>query len=166
MFFIGYSTLLHTAANVNSHFVVHITILKENKEIYQDIIDYKNFYFRENLKPDLATYSLNDLDFADNFTKKKVNLEADVFKRSESIIHKRLVKEIVLLLGNKLPQFLDRFLLDTLEVGKRSISDMAEEQRFNSFKFLGFDVTKNSVNNFILAYLSLLGTTIEFLNGA
>ena len=165
IYFIGYSTLLHTAANVNSHFVVHNTILKDNKEIYQDILDYKEFYFKDSLKPDLTPLSLNDLNVAEKIKKKKVDLEVDVFRQSESIIHKRLVKEITLLLGNKLPHFLDRFLVDTLEVGKRSISDMVEEQRFNSFKFLGFDVTKNSVNNFILAYLSILGTSIEFFNG-
>jgi len=153
IFFGMVAGMLYSAASVNSHFEEHTHVLKNNKEIYNDIRIFQDVYFKRHLLG-IQHQEEPNIYKIDNIIKED----------SCSLVHKTLAKEISLLLGDKLGVILDPFLQEMIRICENNIEDMMEEEEFNSLEMLGFTVTGSAVNNFIIAYVSILATSIEFLS--
>ena len=53
-FLFQFFLLLYSAADINEEFVVHREILKQNKDLLQDILMFKEYYFADKLIPDIV----------------------------------------------------------------------------------------------------------------
>ena len=57
------------------------------------------------------------------------------------------------------------YLESLIRANDRFVSILEDEERFNALKILGFKITTETVNNFILAFLSVVITCYEIFSG-
>lgn len=143
--------LMYIAAQVNSHFGKHAHIIKSNKEIYHDLVTFKSIYFKQHIK--------GHTSIEDNIYKVKNIIRRD----SKSFIHIKLSKDITLLLGHRISYSLTLFLDGIIEQSSKLIEVLEEDESFNCLRLFGIEFTGVSVTNLIMAYASIIATSIEFL---
>jgi len=150
--------LLYAAGSVNSHFSIHKHILRNNKEVYHDLRDFGDVYFRRYWRK-----TRNDEDKPSE-GEREFTVGNIVKGDSESFVHRRLAREIYDLLGDKGEAVIEEFLENMIDICGKCIEDLIEEEKINSLKLLGFTVTKSGVTNLVIAYFSVIITAIQFLN--
>ena len=152
---IMFFNLLFKAAAINDQFEAHIDILKKNKQVYKDLLFYKEFYFAE---------------FLDRADAQKMRMRAMTYdicslkdRKSQSFVHRRLAREVKDILGMDTMGYVDEYLSNILAVNDSCIEQLEDEQRFNALKILGFTVTTSVVFNLMFALISVALTCYEIL---
>ena len=158
--FIFLVALLYQAAFVNLEFETHIGIFTENLRILKDLLKYKEFYFwRVFREPG-----------ADLVNKKALYYDQKRFavKDSTSFVHKRLAREISDILGvgaqRCAGEDVGEYLRELVETTKECIADLEALARFKGLTLLGFEILPSSVNNFVLAFVSISLTCFEIFS--
>ena len=149
--------LLYLAGWINEEFDKHIEILKKNAAIFYDLIEFENFYFykvKEN-SPKKRAYN-NDGLFFDSVSGKR--------EECSSFIHKRLAQEVMDIVGLESRSLVKEYIESLIRANNRFVEILEDEERFNALKILGFKITTATVNNFILAFLSVIITCYEIFS--
>lgn len=152
LFFVFFS-MIFSASNINKQFNSHIKILKENKQLYLDLLFFKEFYFSDSMteqkKSKTGRYKFDAMGLQ--------NI------KSTSYVHRRLAKEVKDILGPFVNDFVGEYLENVIRVNDSCIEELEDEQRFNSLRLLGFRITNQTVMNLIIAFLSVSATGYEIL---
>ena len=144
--------LLFKAAAINDQFDYQISTLRKNKQIYRDLLSYKEFYFSEFFQE-----------------KKESNLgckyDVVAFKdqKSQSFVHRRLAREVKKVVDGQSLAFVEDYLKNIIKVNDSCIQQLEDEKRFHSLKILGFTVTTSVVFNLMFALGSVALTCYEIL---
>jgi len=154
VFFSNFFGLLYVGASVNSHFQIHMYILNLNKQLYNDIYIFKDIYFNQqfeelkSVRRKRSIYSMGKI----------------IKEKGSSFVHRKMARLILILLGDSVGLLLEPFLLEMIGLCETITEGLSEEEQFNAMQFLGFTVTRGAINNFVLAYVSVLATSLEFLS--
>lgn len=141
--------LLYKAAAINKEFNSHIEILKSNKQLYKDLLFFKEFYFSAGMKENKEVYSYD-----------AVQLRG---RKSSSYVHLKLAREISEILGDALEENIKEYLENLIMVNDACVEELEDEEKFNSLRVLGFEVNDGTVTNLIVVFLSITVTAYEIL---
>lgn len=142
-------TLLFNGAAINSQFDEHIEILKINKQLYTDLLFFKNFYFFNNNEKNLELHAYNSDDLKG--------------KKSASYVHLRLAKEIMDILGEKLEERVEKYLKNLIFVNNACVEELEDQKKYWCLKILGFEISNRTVTNLLIMFLSVTVTAYEVL---
>lgn len=141
--------LLFKAAAINSQFDEHIEILKVNKQLYMDLLFFKDFYFFNGISDRQEVYAYDSTSL--------------IGKRSSSYVHLRLANEIIDILGDKLVEKVEDYLRNLIFVNDACVEELGDLSKFWCLKVLGFEVSNNTVTNLLIAFISVTVTAYEIL---
>lgn len=149
VFIICFLTLLIRAAKINEQFDQHIKILLGNKDVFQNLKDFRYFYFKRTIsQPKKSFYIQSDQILINNST---------------SFVHKKLVRHIEDFLGGDIEDQLLPYLENILAQYECLIEKLNNAKEHSMLKLLGFVVTKSTVNNIIFGLVSISITAYEIL---
>ena len=150
--------LLFMAGAINDQFEQQINILKKNKQVYRDLLIYKEFYFQMLFQEDC-----NKNKNQGKYIGYKYDVVAFKDQKSQSFVHRRLVREIMKVVDGECLAFVEDYLENIIAVNDSCIEQLEDEQRFNALKILGFTVTTSVVFNLMFALISVALTCYEIL---
>ena len=157
MFLLGLY-MIYQASQINKEFNDHLKILQSNKQFYKDLKFFKDFYF--NYKDDSTDRSQYS---AKNKTIYTYNERVFRGKKSMSIVHRILAKEIQDNLDVLNDETVDAYMEDILEINESLIEELGNEKEYGSMEILGFPITEEVVLNFVVGCLSLALGIYEFV---
>ena len=148
---------MYTAGAINSQFGEHIVLLKNNRAILADLLNYKDYYFY-NVLPQSA----RDNQTAGSF---EMELVKSGMSESQSFLHEKLKSEIAQILGDRLESSLTEYLTSTIQLYTDLVGKLRDEEEHYSIQILGVVVTKNSVLNLLIALISVVLTAWQLFFG-
>ena len=152
LMFTMFFTLLFKSARINNHFERHIKILKGNKDLFMELLRFKDYYFKD-FFDDLASVLSDHKSFYHGI------LTGD----TESYVHYRVAREIMFLSEGGDPDYIERRLKKLIETKTEFIEKLEDETEFYSLKVLGYRVTSTAVLNLLFAFVSIFFTAYEIL---
>ena len=157
MFLLGLY-MIYQASQINKEFNDHLKILHSNKQFYKDLKFFKDFYF--NYKDDSTERSQYS---AKNKTIYTYNERVFRGKKSMSIVHRILAKEIQDNLDVLNDETVDAYMEDILEINESLIEELGNEKEYGSMEILGFPITEEVLMNFVVGCFSLALGIYEFV---
>lgn len=148
---------MYTSGGINSQFSEHIVLLKNNRAILADLLNYKDYYFY-NLLPESARANKANCSFEMELVKTGIS-------ESQSFLHEKLKSEIAAILADRLESCLSQYLESTIQLYTDLVSKLKDEEEHYSIQLLGVVVTKNSVLNLLIALVSVVLTAWQLFFG-
>jgi hypothetical protein len=147
---------MYSSGAINSQFTDHIILLKNNRAILTDLLNYKDYYFHKLLsEPAPASGGAS-------FELELVKLG---ISDSQSYLHDKLKNEIANILGDRIDSDLTEYLMSLIKLYTDLVGKMRDEQEHYSIQILGVIVTKDSVLNLLIAVISVVLTAWQLFFG-
>ena len=82
-------------------------------------------------------------------------------KKSSSIVHRKLAKEITECLGSSTEEYAAEYLKSLSKVMGACIRELSDLEKFESLQVLGLNMTYANINNTMVAFVSITLTCYE-----
>ena len=148
---------MYTSGAINSQFDEHVVLLKNNRAILTDLLNYKDYYFHS-LMPQSSRENTTENSFEMELVKMGIS-------ESQSFLHEKLKSEIAMILGDRLESCLCQHLASTIQLHTELVGKLKDEEEHYSIQLLGVVVTKNSVLNLLIALVSVVLTAWQLFFG-